>query len=1096
MSIHSYLHNSTEALLGQMALKLAAADRKPLQATYIIVQSPGLKEWLKLQLAKTSGIAANIQFITPNFLPFLSCKALGKRYQSGKKTEELLWGIHSVLGSDDFSHRFPEVVRYYANSAYKQMQLAVKLSDLFDQYSLYRADELAQWTQGKAAEGFAEHQDIEEWQRYIWSTISSFDIEAGNVSGLDNLGVLEGLKSDTVSDQIRQFFPSIQCFALSTLSPYHSQLLTGLSQHTEVNFFLLNPSPEEYWYDIRRKKNKLRNWKLDELTEEDFEIEGNDFLLAQGRLLKSLMHQLSDADPNFFNFYEAQHLVSNRLLLNQLQKEVVENKAPLASSELSETQQDYSNLFALNAELIHDGSLQISSHYSIYREVQALHDFILDRKQNDAGLKADDIAVVTPSLVKYAPFIKAVFDSSAHKLNYNLVSLSDADEHSPVAFIFEILNLTEIDFTAEKVLALLEYPDVAKHFGIKDTSFIRSALKAANIRWKIDAEKNESELHQVSWQYGLMRLATGLITSSEINLLQEPNDYLFPTDAASPAQHTELLRFIDFVDQLTAVIQNDGLMRGIQNCGNFLLSLIETFLPESGLEDSADVEALIRVVRSFNDQANEDFGSIDLKSYTYAIQHQYREEETKRKIFKGGVVFAAPKDIRAIPFKVIAYLGLGSSTFPKKTDRSSFDLMQLKPKFGDRSFSDNDRHLFIESFMCAKEAFYVSFLGKSAKTDTDLPASVVVDELLAFINQRDSSDGTKFEILQHPLHANSQSYTTAENGLFTYRAALRTANAEPVQSGLKTVLVPKPATLKDVVDYFKNAPKWYFKEIYNLSFYENNEVIADALLIETDALQKYTIKSLVLEELLKPVQNWDDFSRKLQSKGQLPLGKFGAKMVDDFKVYFEKKLAKFGLLNAYSFNNMHSVELRGFVQGKIEYFKEAETMAMVVLVKDSGKNSEGKYVVELFIRACFLATELNESVELTGVFKESNYRGVIAPDEAAEAIEFLQTLFEKRYEKLQFLHADSMQIMAGLNDEKKLEAKFKSFFKSNSQFPMLIDKDRVFKHLFDEGCAFNPEENNAENQNEPSLESAIGQCWMNEGKAIFEKINAYINKMK
>jgi exodeoxyribonuclease V gamma subunit len=1081
-----------------MASKLAGIERHPLQPIYIVVQSPGLTEWLNLQLAKTNAIAANIHFITPNFLPFLSCKALGERYESGKKAEELLWGIHRVLGSADFASEFSKVASYYAESPYKQMQLSVKLSDLFDQYSLYRADDVTEWAKGKAAERLTECADIEEWQRYIWHKISGSVNADTNQSTLDNSGVLEKLKSDAVSSQIRQFFPSIQCFALSTLSPYHSQLLTGLSQHTEVNFFLLNPSPEEYWYDIRRKKDKLRNWRLDELTEEDFEIEGNDFLLTQGRLLKSLMHQLSDADPSFFNYYEAQHAVENKLLLQKLQKEIVENKAPLASSELVETKQDYSNLFALNTELLNDGSIQVSSHYSIYREVQGLYDYLLDKKQNSPDLNADEIAVVTPSLIKYAPFIKAVFDSAPHKLNYNLVSLSDADEHSPVAFIFEILNLSETEFTAEKALALLEFPDVVHHFGIRDKSFIRSALKLANIRWKIDSEKNASELHQVSWLYGLQRMVTGMLTHSEANILTDSSDYLCPVSVASPKQYAELLRFIHFVDQLIAVVRNEGKMKGIANCGNYLLGLIEAFLPEHGLEESANVDALVRVIHSFNDQASDELSSIDLKSYTYAVQHQFREEENKRKIFRGGVIFASPKDVRAIPFKVIAYLGLDSSSFPKQADRSAFDLMQLKPKFGDRSFKDNDRHLFIESFMCAKEAFYVSFLGKSAKTDTELPASVVVDELVGFVNNRDRKDGAKFKIVQHPLHPTSKRYALGENGLFTYRTNAESTLHSSTSQRMNAVTKRKPATLKDFIDYFKNAPKWYFKEVYNLSFYENDEIIEDSLLIETDGLQKHAIKFLVLEELLQKENNWLEFTQKLQSKGRVSLGEFGLKVVDDFKVYFENKLERHSLDTLYNSDNLRSVELSGPVQGKVEYFMGSEAMATVVLIKDSGKASEGKYLLELFIKACFLTKQLNQNVQMNGLFKEKDYRGIITPDQAAESLEPLQALYEKRYESLQFFHADSMKVIldAIKSTRTDVDKSFGKMFISGSDAHSLIEYELVFKHLFDEGYAFNSKEENPELLKEPSLESAIGQCWMHEGKAIFEIINAYLKEVK
>ena len=1089
MSIVTYLHNSTQALLSEFYTALNNTKRNPLKPLYVVVQSPGLKEWLNLQIAKDQGIAANIQFITPNYLPYLSCKAMGLRYASGKKSEELLWGIHKVLGSDEFIEAFEDVAQYYVDSNFKKMQLAVKLADLFDQYSLYRSDEMLAWSNNKPADRFKNHKEIEVWQKCIWVQL----FPKTETKTLSNSDVLQKLKDEGKTEKIREFFPSLLCFCISALSPYHSQLLTGLSKNTEVSLFMLNPSPNEYWYDCKKVKAKLNNKKLDELQDEDFEEEGNEFLLAQGRLLKSLMHQLTDADNNFFDNTEHDSVTKNETLLHKLQKEIVENKTPEYKIENGNNIPDYTELFELNNELLKDKSLQIHLHYSIFREVQGLYDFLLDQQQKLGDLKGDEIAVVAPSLSKYAPYIKAVFDNAPHKIPYNLSGLSVADEHSPVAFIFELFNLSENEFTAEKALALLEYPDVARHFGIHDKTFIRLALKQANVKWRISHEKNASELHQITWQYALHRLACGLVTSSEENILNSDEDYLHPVHIASPNQYETLLRFIHFVDEIIAVIQKDGKMRGIKNCGDYVLQLISDFLPEHGLEESANIDELVKVVQNFNSQDAEGDANIDLKSYIYAVQHQYREEENKRRIFNGCVIFANPKDIRAIPFRIIAYLGMDTASFPKQNDRSSFDLMQLKPKFGDRSFKDNDRHLFIESFMCASDAFYVSYIGKSAKTDTDLPASVVVDELIKFINNRNKNEGiAEFKVKQHPLHQNSKRYAIGENGLFTY-GHIKENVIESTTEVLESTIDQKESEVNDLIAYFKNAPKWYFQNVYNITLYENDTQIEDSILIEPDYLRKHNLKTGVLEGLLNRASNEVNtvlMRQKLQSKGQAPLGEFAKQDVDDFHQYFIDKLNAHNALELYRFENVKTQALSGDVGGQVNYFqKEKNEEKTVLLFKDSGSSSEGKYKLELFVNSCLLAIECEESVRMLGIFKDNSYDSIITPESAKNGLESLLVCYANRYDVMNFFHTDEMFKLCVMKDPKV--AFGRSFEVNSNENRSLVDQDPYFRILYDEGYAF---DTSVDSENQPDLKSAIGLCWFKDGTIIVNSINEHLKK--
>lgn len=60
----------------------------------------------------------------------------------------------------------------------------------------------------------------------------------------------------------------------------------------------------------------------------------------------------------------------------------------------------------------------------------------------------------------------------------------------------------------------------------------------------------------------------------------------------------------------------------------------------------------------------------------------------------------------------------------------SFDLIASDPKPGDRSRRADDRYLFLEALLAARERVHLSYVGQSIQDNADLPPSVVVSDLL------------------------------------------------------------------------------------------------------------------------------------------------------------------------------------------------------------------------------------------------------------------------------------------------------------------------------------------------------------------------------
>lgn len=79
--------------------------------------------------------------------------------------------------------------------------------------------------------------------------------------------------------------------------------------------------------------------------------------------------------------------------------------------------------------------------------------------------------------------------------------------------------------------------------------------------------------------------------------------------------------------------------------------------------------------------------------------------------------------MRSLPFKVICLLGLNDGDFPRNTKAAVFDLVAKHPAKGDRARRDDDRYLFLEALISAREILYLSYIGRDIRKDEELAPS-------------------------------------------------------------------------------------------------------------------------------------------------------------------------------------------------------------------------------------------------------------------------------------------------------------------------------------------------------------------------------------
>ncbi|CAM3966932.1 hypothetical protein VRRI112168_08180 [Vreelandella rituensis] len=165
------------------------------------------------------------------------------------------------------------------------------------------------------------------------------------------------------------------------------------------------------------------------------------------------------------------------------------------------------------------------------------------------------------------------------------------------------------------------------------------------------------------------------------------------------------------------------------------------------------------------------------------------EPQLAQNFIVGRITFATLMPMRAIPFRQVYMLGMQDGAYPRNSEAPDFDLMAIRGHYrpGDRSRSDDDRYLFLEALLSARERLVISWCGFSAQDNREQPTSVLVGQLrdhlaagwrlpdqagsvaLTF-SEREKHKQALLATLTtaHPLQPFGHGYFDADSTLFTY----------------------------------------------------------------------------------------------------------------------------------------------------------------------------------------------------------------------------------------------------------------------------------------------------------------------------------------
>ncbi|GAB3746884.1 exodeoxyribonuclease V subunit gamma [Lysobacter olei] len=810
----------------------------------VIAAHPGMRHWLTAALARRRGprgIAANLDIVLPSaWLDALARRQLGASAVALEPYQRahLRWRIHARLPELDA----PQVQHYLqgADGARRRFQLADRLARLYSQYVVYRPDWLSAWAAG---------QDTRPAAGFIGPLWRLLRTEVGMPHRGEWLARLEAA---LLAPEVPAETEPLHLFGVSHVAPAELAVLRAVARHRPVVLYVPDPC-RAYWAGLRSDRAMLRERVRADAAGHDTEAlfleQGHPLLAAWGRMGQHFVLALEDSDLQVDVRHwrdeeaaaDAPHEAPPGSLLRNLQ-ESIRHGDPTAMAPT-----------ANQAAQREDRSLRVHACHTRLRELEVLRDALLREREARPDLKPGDIVVMAPDIQAYVPLLPAVFGEPGvmqGPLPYHLADVAVARSHPLLQAFDQFLDLPTARLTAPEVVDLLRVPDIARRFGLEpaDVEQLIAWLGRSRVAWALDAEARARrglpalDAHTFAWGVDRMLASyvygAGVEGADDVGVRLPDGSELAPMAGLGGPQAAMLGALDALLVEVAAFCEAARTPRRASEWAARLERQLDAcFRLASDDVRGRDARALllgmVRAVASEPAESGLD-PELDYAVVRDVLRERLSAASERQRFLLGGVTFCGMVPQRAIPFRVVAVLGLNDGEFPRAPGGSGLDPMAHDRRLGDRDVRSDDRYLFLETVMSAREVLHLSYVGEGAHDGKPRNPAAPLAELLAALDEhaglRGDESAERPWHVRHPLQPfDARYFDGGDPRLFSYHAGFAdmVARAAPARASfvadpsetvpsLDATADARVAPLQEVMAYFRNPARQLLASGLNL----------------------------------------------------------------------------------------------------------------------------------------------------------------------------------------------------------------------------------------------------------------------------------------
>lgn len=390
------------------------------------------------------------------------------------------------------------------------------------------------------------------------------------------------------------------------------------------------------------------------------------------------------------------------------------------------------------------------------RELENLADWLQSLFVKDSSLRPDDVLVVMPDISGAAPLIDKVFGSlpSSRRIPWTVSGARPSDSAPAASAVMGLLGLLAGRADLLGFIEWVSLPVVSEKYGfsVSDMAVLNDWLAQAGYRFGFSdrhleaIERHDGQpvlpevMHDMSLERALERLTMG---------------FFMPEEAVEPWGDTLPVRGNEggWVSVGDRPLLLEGLLQvaGKLECARLQTeeaktpdewqrwfgAMLADFFPAGAGDDG--FETIRRAVSMLAEEMNlaaRSPAEVERVSYALFVEALIGKLQTSPVSAYGGnaVTFSGMTEMRNLPYRVIAVLGLNAdSAFPGSSSREEFDLMAVHPRRGDRDSRIDNRNVFLDLLLAARDCLMISFVTGTGTDRDERQPSIVAQELLAWL---------------------------------------------------------------------------------------------------------------------------------------------------------------------------------------------------------------------------------------------------------------------------------------------------------------------------------------------------------------------------
>jgi exodeoxyribonuclease V gamma subunit len=346
-------------------------------------------------------------------------------------------------------------------------------------------------------------------------------------------------------------------------------------------------------------------------------------------------------------------------------------------------------------------------------------------------------------------------------------------------------------------------------------------------------------------------------------------------------------RFAELVDRLGVALDALGGTHDLAGWTASITAAVDA-LTATGQRDAWQRAELDRILDDVGREAGASATELALSEVRALLAERLQGRPTRANFRTGHLTVCTLMPMRSVPHRVVCLLGMDEGVFPRKSPRDGDDLMLRDPHVGDRDPRTEDRQLLLDALMSSTDRLIATYSGNDERTNVPRPPAVPLNELLDVadrtVRTADGRPARDRVIVRHPLQpfdernfrpgalVGDEPWSFDPVTLQGARAlgSERARVAEFLAGRLPPLEAPI-VDLGDLVRFVERPVRAFLRRRLDVTVGEADDDVADALSVELDGLQRWSVGTRLVEGVLAGA-TLQECERAELVRGSLPPG--------------------------------------------------------------------------------------------------------------------------------------------------------------------------------------------------------------------------------